>query len=329
MTLVPLSCHLEKTGVRILIFRSGLLRLGGLVTGCLLALISLLPAASGHAATEQTRALISSSFVGHRVIYRMDLGMAAPGASVQSADGKMFYRFQQGCADWEVETRVFLNLVHGLHDESADVETTWTYKSFEDYGGGRFNFDVEHKHNGRVIETLIGNAWRTVRGATASYDTTQSDKHMSRSVMFPTAHLAQVLERARRGETRFSDVVFDGASEHNPYRVNTFVVGRVMAKNDDTRTKAKIIAGSRQVPVILGNPQAFLRASSGELPRSPVWRIRLAYFPVEKPGDLPEFEIEVDFREDGVAQRIIQDFGDFQLNLTALKFEALPQKVCE
>ena len=102
-----------------------------------------------------------------------------------------------------------------------------------------------------------------------------------------------------------------------------------MALSDDSKSKPKIIAGSRQVPVIKSKSDAFKNASLGQLPMSPVWRVRLAYFPTESANDLPEFEIEVDFREDGVAQRIIQDFGDFQLHLTPVQFEALPQKACE
>lgn len=272
---------------------------------------------------------IQSPFLSHRVVYQMSLGKASSGASVQAAGGQMFYRFQEGCFDWEVETRVFLRLTHGLQDGSDDVQTTWTYESNEEFGGDRFRFDVEHKHNGSVIEALAGNAWRTVRGATATYEADIEDKHMSKTAMFPTAHLEAVLERARLGKTRFSDIVFDGASEQNPYRVNVFVIGRVMASSDTTTAKPKIIAGSRQVPVIRSNADAFQAASLGQLPKSPVWRVRLAYFPTENAGDLPEFEIEVDFREDGVAQRIIQDFGDFQLNLSAVQFEALPRKACE
>ena len=274
-------------------------------------------------------AAVQSPLLSHRVVYKMSLGKAASGASVQAAGGQMFYRFQETCSDWEVETRVFLRLTHGLQDGSDDVETTWTYESNEEFGGERFRFDVEHKHNGLVIDALAGNAWRTVRGSTAAYETDTEDKHMSKSAMFPTAHLKSVLERARQGKTRFSDIVFDGASEQNPYRVNVFVIGRVMALSDTPNAKPKIIAGSRQVPVIRSNADAFQAASLGQLPTSPVWRLRLAYFPTINAGDLPEFEIEVDFREDGVAQRIIQDFGDFQLNLSAVQFETLPPKRCE
>lgn len=273
---------------------------------------------------------VQAPFLSHRVVYQMSLGKASSSASIKAASGQMLYRFQQGCTDWEVETRVFLRLTHGLQDGTEDVQTTWTYESNEDFSGDRFHFDVEHKHNGSVIDALAGNAWRTTRGATATYETAEiDDKHMDRMAMFPTAHLGTVLERARMGETRFSDVVFDGASQQNPYRVNVFVVGRVLASSDEPKAKPKIIAGSRQVPVILSHSDAFQKANIGQLPKSPVWRVRMAYFPTINANDLPEFEIEVDFREDGVAQRIIQDFGDFQLNLTPVQFEALPRKACE
>lgn len=272
---------------------------------------------------------VQAPFFSHRVIYQMTLAKASSGASIQAANGQMFYRFQESCKDWEVETRVFLRLTHGLQDGTEDIETTWTYESYEDFSADRFRFDVEHKNNGSLLEALAGNAWRTVRGTTATYKTDHDDKSMPVSAMFPTAHLASVLERARQGETNFSDIVFDGASEQNPYRVNVFVVGRVMALSDDSKSKPKIIAGSRRVPVIRNKSDAFKKTSLGQLPKSPVWRVRLAYFPTENANDVPEFEIEVDFREDGIAQRIIQDFGDFQFNLTPVQFEALPLKSCE
>lgn len=245
---------------------------------------------------------VQAPFLSHRIVYSMSLGRSSAGATVQSATGQMFYRFQEGCADWEVETRVFLRLTHGMHDATEDVETTWSYESAEDFGGDRFNFEVEHKHNGDVIEGLVGNAWRTVRGVTAVYDTDHQDVHMPTTALFPTAHLVSVLDRARAGETHLSDIVFDGAGQQNPYRVNVFVVGRVQIEGD--------------------NP-------SEGLEEMPVWRVRLAYFSYESPADVPDFEIEVDFREDGVAQRIIQDFGDFQLNLTPVQFEELPPKGCK
>ena len=281
------------------------------------------------APTKAVVTAVQAPFFSHRVIYQMNLAKASSGASILAAKGQMFYRFQVTCKDWEVETRVFLRLTHVMPDGTEDVETTWTYESFEDFTTDRFRFDVEHKHNGSLLESLAGNAWRTVRGMTATHETDHEDKSMPASAMFPTAHLTSVLERARQGETKFSDIVFDGASTQNPYRVNVFVVGRVMALSDDKKSKPKIIAGSRQVPVIRSKSDAFKKASLGQLPKSPVWRVRLAYFPIQDANDLPEFEIEVDFREDGVAQRIIQDFGDFQLNLTPIQFEALPQKACE
>lgn len=300
----------------------------------LAVLLALTPPASASDGVQKapTKAIVTAvqaPFFSHRVIYQMNLAKASSGASIQAAKGQMFYRFQESCNEWEVETRVFLRLTHGMQDGTEDVETTWTYESFEDFSADRFRFDVEHKHNGSLLEALAGNAWRTMRGMTATYETGHDDKSMPASALFPTAHLRSVLERARQGETNFSDIVFDGASTQNPYRVNVFVIGRVMALSDDSKSKPKIIAGSRQVPVIKSKSDAFKKASLGQLPNSPVWRVRLAYFPTENANDLPEFEIEVDFREDGVAQRIIQDFGDFQLHLTPVQFEALPQKACE
>lgn len=316
---------MSAANINRLVFRHGLFG-SILVCGILASGFSGVAAQRTEVSAPSPVTAIKTPFLSHRVVYSMTLGRSEPGSGMQAATGQMFYRFQEGCADWEVETRVFLHLLHGMNGSTEESDTTWSYESQEDFRGDRFTFNVEHKHNGGVIEALAGNAWRTVRGVTATYDTDHDDIHMPKAALFPTAHLLSVFERARAGETRLSDIVFDGASQQNPYRVNVFIVGRVIAEED--KVASNMMAGTREVPVIFETPAMSKSDIFAVLPESPVWRVRLAYFPTQDAGELPEFEIEVDFREDGVAQRIIQDFGDFQLNLSPVQFEALSPKRC-
>ena len=56
--------------------------------------------------------------------------------------------------------------------------------------------------------------------------------------------------------------------------------------------------------------------------------MRLAYYPIADPAEIPKFEIGVRYREDGIADRILQDFGDFQLDLTLEELTLLPAPDC-
>jgi hypothetical protein len=79
---------------------------------------------------------------------------------------------------------------------------------------------------------------------------------------------------------------------------------------------------------------ALAQARAAGLADTPAWRTRLAFFPVRFPAPqavpavLPEFEIEADYRADGVAERILQDFGDFTLELEPVRIERLPRPDC-
>ena len=91
---------------------------------------------------------------------------------------------------------------------------------------------------------------------------------------------------------------------------------------------AKVLTDGGQPAEIADARMPFDLVAAADLAPSPVWRARLAYFPFARALDLPEFEIEVDYREDGVAQRIVQDFGDFSLDVTPVRFETLPAPAC-
>lgn len=269
----------------------------------------------------------------HRVLYNMTLGHAEQGASVSDARGTMFYRFEPSCDGWEVETRVSMRLHYGPGEDADVVQTTWSYSSFESYDGKRFVFDVEHNRDGEPLEAFSGKAKMDDTGGSADFDNPDGAVvTLPVATIFPGRHLTRLLAKARAGEMRYIEKVFDGASINNPYEVNSFIVGQVVNGNvarDQTPAAGPMHARSHGVPEAAGTTAQFRTVSVADLPASPVWRVRMAYFPIGSPDVVPEFEIEVDYREDGVAQHIVQDFGDFTLNVTPTRFEALPYPKCQ
>ncbi|MBO6948429.1 MAG: DUF1849 family protein [Rhodospirillales bacterium] len=285
-----------------------------LKSGAIAALTVLLAAPASDAATIREP---DTTFKSHRVLYDMVLRSAESGSNVADAKGTMYYRFEALCDGWEVESRVALRLHYGRVGSAEVVETTWTFSSFEDYDGDHLTYAVDHKRDGVLVEAFAGEAGKDKTGGFASFnDDETSAVDLPVGTLFPAEHLKRMMDHAKQTGGAFKQVVFDGASVDNPYEVNAFVIGpvrdsKLLAKGDDHARK----------PVFVG--------ATSTRPIDDAWRIRMAYFPLFTPKTLPEFEIEVDYRENGIAERMVQDFGDFSLNLTPSRLEMLPLRTCE
>lgn len=280
-------------------------------------------------AGQSSQQKFADAFTPHRALYQMELLSARQGASVSGARGTMFYRFEPLCAGWEVETRVSMSLTHDSLEMADVMKTAWSFSSFESYNGRELTFSVDHLQNGQQVEVFTGTANKEVNGGSAFFDGEDvMDVSLPKGALFPAEHLRQLLEKAKNGEKTDHSIVFDGASIDNPYRINTVVLGQVVASNDGHSTLASS-DNPTATPSISGTPASFNVVAASKVPTSPVWRVRMAYFPYYDDGGVPEFELEVDFREDGVAQQMVQDFGDFTLRLTPTLIEVLPETPCK
>jgi len=264
-----------------------------------------------------------NAFTPHRALYRMELGTTTQGSDVNDASGTMFYRFEPQCDGWEVETRVAMRLHYGSGGALEVVESTWTFNSFESYDGTLLTYTVDHRRDGEVQEAFAGEAGKDADGGVASFDDDELySVDLPSGTLFPAEHLVRLLAHVRKTGAPFKQVVFDGASIDNPYEVNAVVVGPVhdgivaAGTRDHARAPAK-------------NPVLVEASTTSDTTRDMnVWRVRMAYFPLLGMADMPDFELEVDYREDGIAERMIQDFGDFTLNLTPRRVEVLAKPEC-
>ena len=136
-----------------------------------------------------------------------------------------------------------------------------------------------------------------------------------------------MLAQAKTGVRHFPKTLFDGASLNNPYQVNAYILGTVVDGDVVHKNTAKSV-GSRHVPAFKAKAKHLPAALTANDNKLPVWRVRLAYFSLLSNEEFPKFEIEVDYSKDGVAQRMVQNFGDFTLNLAPSRFELLPSLDC-
>jgi hypothetical protein len=238
----------------------------------------------------------------HQAVYRMTLASSTASSEVIGADGTMYYRFAGTCDGWTVENRTILHLAH---EGGGDSESTWTFASWESTDGRHYRFRARYEQDGKTVEKLAGRADISERGDGTARFSEPDDRVVSlpTGTTFPTEHVRQLIAAGGAGKRQLVRVMFDGASLDNPYLVNA-LFGPLSARATDELAKA---AG---------------------LPPGSSWWVRMAFFPYQTESMLPEFEIGAHYRDDGIADRIVQQFETFVLDVRLSQLQLVSKPDC-
>lgn len=245
----------------------------------------------------------------HRALYKMKLVSATRGSGVAQASGSMVYSFNENCDAWSSETTVKLKLVYS---KSGQVETNWAFASWEAKDGKSYRFRVRHLRDGSTVEDLKGVVRRDAPDdAAEAVFTAPKDRKIKlpAGTLFPTRHLIDLISAGIAGKPVFSRTVFDGASMDNPYEVNA-IIGKERSAQSKRAQEARTLFGT------------------AGLKQQPIRHVRMAFFPAGSKQAEPEFELGVDYRKDGIARAIRQDFGDFVIDLMPDSIETLKRPAC-
>jgi len=240
---------------------------------------------------------------GHQAVYRVSLAEADQGAGIAGVDGRLIYRFANACDGWTVENQVALRI---SSDEGGLSDSLWAYTSWEAKDGRSFRFRMRDERDGEIVEELGGAARMPAGGGPGVARLTvpaEVDVDLPAGTLFPLNHLMKLIEAGRAGQRYVSAYVFDGADLDNPYRVGAAVGPAAAAR------------------------QKSLSAPLG-LAELPIWSVQMAFFPGTAGTGLPSFEVGVQYREDGIAAEIVQDFGDFTLKMVPERIDLLPDPGC-
>mgnify|MGYP002011584767 FL=1 len=279
---------------------------------CLRSFIVLLLATLGltlGVALVDTRPAVAVDLTPHRALYNMSLASADRGSSVNGASGSMVYSFWDNCDSWAAETNVKLKLIYA---DNGEIETNWSFASWEAKDGKSFRFHVRHTRDGSLVETLKGTVRRAhAADAADALFSAPKDKVITlpAGTLFPTRHLIDLISAGEEGRPIFRRTVFDGTSLDNPYEINAII----------SRDGA---VGSKQV----NTAQQLFREAG--LKSEAVRHVRMAFFSAGSKNPEPEFELGVDYRRDGIARAIRQDFGDFVVDLTPESIGTLAGPEC-
>ncbi|MBK3732971.1 DUF1849 family protein [Azospirillum brasilense] len=242
----------------------------------------------------------AANILPHRAVYKMSLLSARNSSKVSDVRGRMLFEWADACDGWTTEQRFQLRFVYAEGDEMA---MTTNYTTWEAKDGQRYRFNVRKLINGEEDEEVRGDARLAKDGTgTAAFSKPEpQDMELPPNTMFPTAHTLAVLDHAGAGETFFNRVVFDGADSEGATEVSTVIGSAVQTKEDGAD------------PLLKGKK---------------AWPVRMAFFPLKSDSAQPEYEMSLRLLQNGVAESMQIDYGDFTVNAILEKVEALPKSGC-
>lgn len=262
------------------------------LTGCALSALTIPPAQAG-----------ASNLVGHSAHYTIRLSAVHDNSGIVGAQGETDYRFVDSCDGWVVENR---SRIAFQYAQGGLTNSEWIFSAWESKDGRRFRFNVRQTRNGEVVEDLKGAVDRDKadgKGSALMNKPSDTEIMFPAGTMFPTQHTLAILKAADHGEGVFNRLLFDGSGLDNPFEVNA-LIGKVRPVGPLSITGGKAFDPARH------------------------WNVRLAFFNPKSQAPEPKFEMELKYRADGIATRILQDFDDFSLDAVLDKIEKLPKPEC-
>ena len=262
-------------------------------------LLGLAPVPAAQAAPGATSGA-AAEILPHRAVYKMSLLSARNSSKVSDVRGRMMFEWADACDGWTTEQRFQLRFVYAEGDEMA-MNTNYT--TWEAKDGRRYRFNVRKLINGEVDEEVRGEARLEKDGTGTATFTKPEAQEMTLpdATMFPTAHTLAILDHAGAGDNFFNRIVFDGADAEGATEVSTVIGKGGTVKEDGT--------------------DPLLKGKKG-------WPVRMAFFPLKSDAAQPEYEMSLRLLQNGVAESMQIDYGDFTVNAILEKVEALPKSGC-
>ncbi|MFN6252441.1 MAG: EipB family protein [Acetobacteraceae bacterium] len=274
----------------------------------LLALALILPATPGltqgakdaPAATAPLAPLTARALASHRGIYTLTLDRARENAAIVDVSGAMLFEIIDACESWASRQRFTMTL---RDREGTELETGSDYATLESMDGRNLRFSLTQVTQGAVRSRVAGQAELTPDGSgVARYSEPEvKELPIPPGTLLPNTHTIAALNAARAGQRLLVAPIFDGTTADGAQQ---------------TTTVLSPWQGPQPVPEA---PSLSALGSS---------RMRIAFF--EPDGEqaggarTPSYEVSLRYFENGVADDMIMDFGDFTVRAKLMKLEDAP-----
>ncbi|WP_135469990.1 cell envelope integrity EipB family protein [Crenalkalicoccus roseus] len=261
-----------------------------------LAAAALLPAAPRAAEPRPG----PEALAAHRAGYALSLDRARDPAGIAGARGVMVFEVLDACEGWATRQRFTLVLTDR---DGQQIETASDYATYETKDGRSLRFSLTQTTEGAVSQRIAGEAELRADGSGRVRYTEPEAKEeaLPEGTLLPMRHTLRALQTAREGGRMLIAPLFDGTSA------------------DGAQDSTTVIAGWHAPQANERFPALSALASA---------RMRVAFFDRQDTGgggaSAPSYEVGLRYWENGVADELKMDFGDFVVDGRLEELAILP-----
>jgi hypothetical protein len=243
----------------------------------------------------------SERMAPHRAAYRLMLDRSRDSGAILQAQGLMLFEVVDACDAWAVRQR-FTLIVEDRDGNS--IETSSDYSTLEAKDGTRLRFSLTQITEGAVTSRVAGTAELTPQGGTVRYTEPASvEEPLPAGTLLPMLHTIRSLAAARAGQRILVAPLFDGTSEDGAQDTTTIISGGWLAPQPNATFPALATQGSARMRIAFFDRDA---ASQGGGAATPSYEVSLRYY------------------ENGVADELKMDFGEFTVDGRLAELQPIP-----
>ncbi len=246
----------------------------------------------------------------HRAVYDLSLVSSQGPKAIDAARGRIAFDFSgDACTGYALSFRqVTVLQTTESGSRTSDLRTT----TFEDGKGKSLKFKSETRFDAAPVKQIDGEASFDDAGrlvVSVRKPVPDNAKGDGADLLFPTGHLARIIQAARAGETTLTVRVFDGSDDGKKVYDTLAVIGkRIPAGQADATEPAA------QAPAL----KALDR-----------WPVSISYFAPGEGERTPVYVIAFDLYENGISRALRIDYGDFSLKGEMKQLDLLPASDCK
>lgn len=235
----------------------------------------------------------------HRAFYELSLADADPQSGVDGVTGRMSVSFDNFCDGYSYDQRIVSRVV----DSRGRMRVTdFHVSSFENRDGTLYRFAQTDRLNGLPIEDREGRAETAPDGTVKVTLEGREARALTLPVgtTFPIAYSRAVIAALQEGERGLSLTAFDESAPEFVMETDVVLVTERSASEG-------------------GGPLREGRTS---------WRVQVSYYEMGSMEATPEYQVAVTLYDNGVADDLLLDYGDFALKGDLVRLEPGEQPNC-
>lgn len=260
-----------------------------------------LAATPSGATTGRTAEPGADAMAAHRAAYRLTLDRSRDNA-IARAEGVMVYEVVDACDGWATRQRFTLVLTDR---DGQVVETASDYSTYETKDGRTIRFSLTQTSQGAVSQRVSGEAEMTAGGGgRARYvDPEPKEEALPPGTLLPMLHTIRSLAAAKSGSRMLVTPLFDGTSADGAQDTTTVIAGWHDAQANQ-RFPALSTLGSARMRVAFFDRGGDAKSGGG--------------------ASAPDYEVGLRYFENGVADDLKMEFGEFSVNGRMEELAILP-----